>query len=145
MEDPGTGADEKFITSYKLKKELLTSSIKGLVKGVNDSSHLVGALGLGYSSEAILTKSISEELKTVIVSHSASSPDLSHFPWFARTVPTDTWQGAVLAALLDHMQVKNATVVYCPDSYCTGVCTKKKCNVGAVADTASWQQVWKNM
>jgi hypothetical protein len=121
MEDPGTGADEKHVTSKTLKSNLLTSRLKALVGGVNQSRNIVGVVGLGYSSEAILTKAISEELNTVIVSHSASSPDLTSFPWFARTVPTDTWQGETLAVLLKSIQVTKATVVFCPDSYCRGL------------------------
>jgi len=82
---------------------------------------VVGAVGLGFSSEAVLTREIAEELRLLIVSHSSSSPALTSFPWFARTVPTDTWQGQALAALLSHMQVQSATVVFCPDSYCRGL------------------------
>jgi hypothetical protein len=121
MEDPGTGADQKHVTSNTLKSNILSSRLRALVGEVNRSRNIVGVVGLGYSSEAILTKAISEELNTVILSHSASSPDLTSFPWFARTVPTDTWQGEALAALLESMQISNATVVFCPDSYCRGL------------------------
>ena len=92
MEDPGTGADAKHVTSKSLKQDLMDSELMRLAGGANQSQRVVGSVGLGYSSEAILTTEISEALKTLIVSHSSSSPDLTHFPWFARTVPTDTWQ-----------------------------------------------------
>ena len=121
MEDPGTGADQKHVTSKTLKSNILSSRLRGLVGALNHSRNVIGVVGLGYSSEAILTEAISEELKTVMISHSASSPDRTSFPWFARTVPTDTWQGEALAALLESMQITNATVVFCPDSYCRGL------------------------
>lgn len=110
--------------------------------------YLAGTLGVPVilgpltSSDAIdlITRVKEQAYPTVIISPSATSPDLTgvddrlhpadKYGLFWRTCPSDLLQGKVLAQQVDPMKMSNVAVVYLKDAYGEGLATVFRATYG---------------
>ena len=82
---------------------------------------VLGFVGPDQSSEALALAPILGEMDKILVSHAATTAELDgdHYPYFLRTVPSDSEQGLVIAEVLDKQKWKYVQVVHGSDTYGT--------------------------
>lgn len=81
-------------------------------------------VGPALSSTAVGASSLCTALQLPIISFSATTTALSNrflAPYFARTMPSDVWQGQALAHLSSHMRFFRAALFYGDDAYGTSI------------------------
>ncbi|XP_033628835.1 metabotropic glutamate receptor 4-like [Asterias rubens] len=88
-------------------------------RGVNRSK-VVGIVGPESSAKTVLVSKITQPYQLPIVSHWATSNELSNkarFPFALRTVPPDQFQAGAIVDLLTHFSWEYVAVIYTVDSY----------------------------
>src|SRR3989338_5667050 len=90
---------------------------------LTSNDNVVGIIGPTCSGEALAVSPISAETKTITVSSSATSPDLTAKggDYFFRVVPSDAFQGKVGAKLAADKGKKNAGILYLNNDYGVGL------------------------
>uniref|UniRef100_A0A7S4P8H4 Receptor ligand binding region domain-containing protein n=1 Tax=Guillardia theta TaxID=55529 RepID=A0A7S4P8H4_GUITH len=104
-----------------VRQNAMSTIVKNL--SVNGATAVVGP---GFSSETILTLTAMKNLQLDMfdISYSSTSDVLSNitrFPNFARTCPSDNLQGQAIADVLAHFKWQRCQLIGCQDVYCTGL------------------------
>eukprot|EP00960_Hanusia_phi_P066310 766373-Hanusia_phi.AAC.3 len=107
-----------------VRQNAMSAIVKNL--SVNGATAVVGP---GFSSETLLTLTAMKnlDLNMFDISYSSTSDVLSNmtkYPNFARTCPSDNLQGQAIADVLGHFQWKRCQLIGCQDVYCTGLAQK---------------------
>ncbi|CAF4914817.1 unnamed protein product [Rotaria sp. Silwood1] len=86
-------------------------------------SNIVGIVGPELSRETVLVSSFGKKLGLPVISYAATDPDLSDvttYPNFYRTVPSDNTAASALLKLFNRFNWKSCLIIYQNDAFGTG-------------------------
>ena len=129
LNDKSDGWWDDLLPNINLKVEIFASNCSRSV-GINAALDIVTRgtiyfiVGPSCSSAAVTVSLVGSIFEVPIISPSATSPELSNkatYKYFSRTVPSDQFQGTVLADLANHHNWKKFAVMNTDDPYGRGV------------------------
>lgn len=92
--------------------------------GLDGGRTVAGIIGGLFSSSSVPVASLLGALKVPQISYGATSPALSskvQYPYFLRTIASDTLQASVMVRLMIELDIPAVTVVYQQDAYGSGL------------------------
>ena len=105
------------LTKLFSKKEFLTDHSSG---NIINFDHVIAAVGALSSKVTLIVADLLTALNIPMISYGASSAGLDdrvRYPYFLRTVPSDTLQVAGLVEVLKEMELTHVAAVYIDDAY----------------------------
>ena len=107
-------------------------AIPMLLNEASSPGPVFAIVGPSSSAEAKALAPVLSSFGAFCVSYSATSPDLSEvtaYPYFMRTVPSDEGAGLALASLIEHLNWKRVTVLSSNDDYGNGISSQLVSNL----------------
>ena len=116
----------KIVTHFEDTRGLPKDAVNAYLKLKSNVYNLFAILGPQTSSEVLSIAPICEKDKMVLLSHAASSPQISDAgDYIFRNVPSDYYEAVVLANfIIDSTKYKDIAVLFINDDYGNGVVSK---------------------
>ena len=116
----------KIATYFEDTRGIPKDAVNAYLKLKSSIDNLVAILGPQTSSEVLSIAPICEKDKMVLLSHAASSPQITNAgDYIFRNVPSDYYEAVVLADyIIDSTEYRDLAVLYVNDDYGNGVVSK---------------------